>query len=114
MATKPTLRKSPAKKKTATKSIKKDDVNRATSNEATFDKETIKNAIVRHLHCTLGTDENKANNHAWWKAACAAINEQVLERLRTTQKTHYFNDTRAVHYFSVSFSFPMSPFLQVQ
>lgn len=103
MATKPTLRKSPANKKTATKTIKKDDVSRATSNEATFDKETIKNAIVRHLHCTLGTDENKANNHAWWKAACAAINEQVLERLRTTQKTHYFNDTRAVHYFSAEF-----------
>ena len=67
------------------------------------DKKTIKDAIVRHLHCTLGTDENKANNHAWWKATCAAVQEQVLEQLRKTQKTHYLNDTRAVHYFSAEF-----------
>lgn len=69
----------------------------------TLSKQDIKQAIVRHLHCTLGTDENKANNHAWWKAACAAVQEQVLERLRMTQKTHYLNDTRAVHYFSAEF-----------
>lgn len=67
------------------------------------DKVAIKNAIVRHLHCTLGTDENKANKHAWLKAACAAVNEHVLEGLRKTQKSHYFNDTRAVHYFSAEF-----------
>lgn len=68
-----------------------------------LDKNDIKEAIVRHLHSTLGTDENKANNHAWWKAACAAVQEQVLEGLRKTQKTHYLNDTRAVHYFSAEF-----------
>jgi len=68
-----------------------------------LDKTDIKEAIVRHLHSTLGTDENKANNHAWWKAACAAVQEQVLEGLRKTQKTHYINDTRAVHYFSAEF-----------
>jgi glycogen phosphorylase len=69
----------------------------------TLDKKAIKEAIVRHLHCSLGTDENKANNHAWWKATCAAVQEQVLEQLRLTQKTHYLNDTRAVHYFSAEF-----------
>ncbi|MEP2653917.1 MAG: glycogen/starch/alpha-glucan phosphorylase [Paraglaciecola sp.] len=66
-------------------------------------KKTIKDAIVRHLHCSLGTDENKANNHAWWKATCAAVQEQILEQLRKTQKSHYLNDTRAVHYFSAEF-----------
>mgnify|MGYP005697697093 CR=1 FL=1 len=68
-----------------------------------LDKTEFKAAIVKHLHCTLGTDENKANNHAWWKATCAAIQAQVLEGLRKTQKSHYFNDTRAVHYFSAEF-----------
>ena len=67
------------------------------------DKNEFKSAVIRHLHCTLGTDENKANNHAWWKATCAAMQEQVLEGLRKTQKTHYLNDTRAVHYFSAEF-----------
>lgn len=68
-----------------------------------IDKSDFKAAVIRHLHCTLGTDENKANNHAWWKATCAAIQENVLEGLRRTQKTHYMNDTRAVHYFSAEF-----------
>ncbi|MGJ8681400.1 glycogen/starch/alpha-glucan phosphorylase [Paraglaciecola sp.] len=67
------------------------------------DKDLIKNAIVRHLHCSLGTDENKANNHAWYKATCASVQEHVLEQLRKTQKSHYLNDTRAVHYFSAEF-----------
>ena len=68
-----------------------------------IDKAAFKAAVIKHLHCTLGTDENKANNHAWWKATCAAIQEQVLEGLRKTQKSHYLNDTRAVHYFSAEF-----------
>ncbi|GAC13553.1 glycogen/starch/alpha-glucan phosphorylase [Aliiglaciecola lipolytica] len=76
---------------------------KALAEPVNFNKSDIKDAIVRHLHCSLGTDENKANNHAWWKAACAAVQEQVLERLRRTQKSHYLNDTRAVHYFSAEF-----------
>ncbi len=66
-------------------------------------KQTFKDAVVRHLHSTLGTDENKADNHAWWKATSAAMQELVLEGLRKTQKTHYLNDTRAVHYLSAEF-----------
>ncbi|MFT6899353.1 MAG: starch phosphorylase [Paraglaciecola sp.] len=68
-----------------------------------LNKNQIKAAIVKHLHCSLGTDENKANNHAWWKATCASVQEHVLEGLRKTQKSHYINDTRAVHYFSAEF-----------
>lgn len=74
-----------------------------TQSPAKIDKSDFKAAVVKHLHCTLGTDENKANNHAWWMATCAAMQEHVLEGLRKTQKTHYLNDTRAVHYFSAEF-----------
>jgi starch phosphorylase len=70
---------------------------------ARLDKAQLKSSIIKHLHSTLGTDENKADNHAWWKATCAAIQELVLEGVRKTQKSHYFNDTRAVHYFSAEF-----------
>jgi starch phosphorylase len=78
---------------------------KASSNDSvpSLTKAEIKQSIVKHLHSTLGTDENKANNHAWWKATSAAMQELVLERLRTTQKTHYMHDTRAVHYFSAEF-----------
>lgn len=77
--------------------------NKSTDDMLSIDKDDMKKSIVRHLHCTLGTDENKANSHAWWRATCAAVQEIVLERLRNTQKSHYFNDTRAVHYFSAEF-----------
>ena len=65
--------------------------------------EEFKESILRHLNATLGTDENKANEKAWWKATCAALNEFVFDRLRQTQKTHYKQDTRAIHYFSLEF-----------
>jgi starch phosphorylase len=78
-------------------------LNNVADSPVKLDKTMIKDAIVRHLHCSLGTDENKANNHAWWKATCASVQEQVLEQLRKTQKSHYVNDTRAVHYFSAEF-----------
>lgn len=103
MATTPKTRKAAAKKAPA-KTVKKTvSATTETSSSPESAKLSMKESIVKHLHCTLGTDENKANNHAWWKATCAAVNEQVLERLRKTQKTHYFNDTRAVHYFSAEF-----------
>ena len=102
MATKSGIKKTNTKKAAVTAAeVKKQ--NSTVHNPSELNKDTIKQAIVRHLHCTLGTDENKANSHAWLKATCAAINEHVLERLSATQRTHYFNDTRAVHYFSAEF-----------
>ncbi len=65
--------------------------------------EELKLSIVKHLHVTVGTDENKASDKAWWNATCAAVNELVFERATRTQKTHYQKDTRAVHYFSLEF-----------
>ncbi|MGY0581463.1 MAG: glycogen/starch/alpha-glucan phosphorylase [Paraglaciecola chathamensis] len=91
-----------------TKSPKRTTVKQKTSKTASassvpLSKADLKASIVKHLHCSLGTDENKANNHAWWKATCASVQEHVLEGLRKTQKSHYLNDTRAVHYFSAEF-----------
>ncbi|WP_337881063.1 glycogen/starch/alpha-glucan phosphorylase [Rheinheimera sp.] len=63
----------------------------------------LKNSIVRHLHGTLGTDINKASRQAWWSATCAAVNEYVFDGLRNTQRTHYEQNTRAVHYFSLEY-----------
>ncbi len=78
---------------------------KAAASTQTFDLSVaeLKESILKHLHSTLGTDENKANNRAWNQALAAAANELVLERLRKTQKTHYQNDTRAVHYLSAEF-----------
>ena len=88
--------------KVTNKSSKKSESS-ADEQQVSLDKSALKSSIIKHLHSTLGTDENKANNHAWWKATCSAIQELVLEGLRKTQKSHYFNDTRAVHYLSAEF-----------
>lgn len=65
--------------------------------------EQLKDNIVRHLHATLGTDVNKASPQAWWRATCAAVNEQIFDGLRNTQRTHYEKNTRALHYFSLEY-----------
>ncbi|RKF17851.1 glycogen/starch/alpha-glucan phosphorylase [Alginatibacterium sediminis] len=59
--------------------------------------------IVKHLRSTYGTDEKKANDQAWWKATCSAVNEMIFERLTETQKSNAVNDSRAVHYLSLEF-----------
>ncbi|MBK8973699.1 MAG: glycogen/starch/alpha-glucan phosphorylase [Hahellaceae bacterium] len=63
----------------------------------------LRHAILRHLHGTLGTYEEKASSQTWWWATCAAINEAVLDGLTQTQKTHAGKDTRAVNYLSMEF-----------
>ncbi|MFC3914449.1 glycogen/starch/alpha-glucan phosphorylase [Pseudaeromonas sharmana] len=68
-----------------------------------LNKEQLKQDIVHHLRSTLGTSEQKASKQSWWKATCAAVNEQVYERLTQTQQTHFREDTRAVHYLSAEF-----------
>ncbi|WP_290609867.1 glycogen/starch/alpha-glucan phosphorylase [Arsukibacterium sp. UBA3155] len=65
--------------------------------------EQLKQNIIKHLHSSLGTDVNKASSQAWWRATCAAVNEQVFDGLRNTQRTHYQQDTRALHYFSLEY-----------
>ncbi len=82
---------------------KKKDVQVDTVASGAVDKDYLKKEIVRQLHTTLGTSEKKASKQAWWKATCAAVNEQVFERLTQTQQSHYNNDTRAVHYLSAEF-----------
>ncbi|MDX3775611.1 glycogen/starch/alpha-glucan phosphorylase [Chromatiaceae bacterium AAb-1] len=65
--------------------------------------EQLKERIIRHLHSTLGTDINKASPQAWWRATCSAVNEQIFDGLRNTQRTHFQQNTRAIHYFSLEY-----------
>ncbi|MCF4009849.1 glycogen/starch/alpha-glucan phosphorylase [Rheinheimera sp. UJ63] len=82
--------------------MKKTTTAKAAASAATA-TEQLKERIVKHLHSTLGTDLNKASHQAWWRATCAAVNEQIYDGLRTTQRTHYEKDTRALHYFSLEY-----------
>ena len=75
----------------------------ASTGVSQINTEQLKEQIIRHLHSTLGTDVNKASPQAWWRATCAAVNEQVYDGLRNTQRTHYEQNTRALHYFSLEY-----------
>ena len=75
----------------------------ASTGMSQINTEQLKEQIIRHLHSTLGTDVNKASPQAWWRATCAAVNEQVYDGLRNTQRTHYEQNTRALHYFSLEY-----------
>ena len=63
----------------------------------------LKDSIVHHLRCTIGTSELKASKLAWWQAVVAAVNELIFERLTQTQFTHAQKDTRAINYLSAEF-----------
>jgi len=90
MATK----KTPAKSKKAT--VQSNLVVECTS-------EQMQQAIVDRLRKGLGTDQNKANNKAWWNATCYAVNEVVFDKLTQTQQNHAGKDVRSVNYLSLEF-----------
>jgi starch phosphorylase len=98
-------------KKAAHRSLNRDLAMKKTSSKAKASvaiadlpsTEELKNSIIKHLHGSLGTDVNKASPQAWWRATCAAVNEYVYDGLRNTQRTHYQQNTRAVHYFSLEY-----------
>jgi starch phosphorylase len=63
----------------------------------------FKESVVKHLHSTLGTYEEKASKQAWNQAVAAAVNEFVYDGVSRTRKTHAAKDARAVHYLSLEF-----------
>lgn len=65
--------------------------------------EDLRDNIIHHLKCTIGTSEQKASNLAWWQALVAAVNDIIFERLTDTQSTHASKDTRAIHYLSAEY-----------
>ncbi len=65
--------------------------------------EQMRDKIIHHLRCTIGTSEQKASKLAWWQALVASVNEDIFNRLTQTQHTHSVKDTRAVHYLSAEF-----------
>lgn len=75
----------------------------ATANPFDITAEQFKEKVVKHLHSTLASTEEKASKQVWWKATCAAINEFVYDRLTKTQLPRTFKDNRSVNYFSAEF-----------
>lgn len=75
----------------------------SSSKPSKTDISAFKDRIIRHLHSSQGTYEEKATPEAWWKATAAAVNESVMAGLTDTQRTHSKLDTRAVNYLSMEF-----------
>jgi starch phosphorylase len=63
----------------------------------------LKNAITRHLQCSLARDHVSAVAHDWWIATALAVRDRLLEELIRTQKVHHENDVRRMYYMSLEY-----------
>ena len=66
-------------------------------------KNTLKEAIVRHLHQTIARNETDATLHDWWLASCYAVRDYLLQRLTESQEEQVEKDEKRVYYFSLEY-----------
>lgn len=67
------------------------------------DTEYFKNAILDHLHFTLGKDKYSATKRDLFQAVAYAIRDQLIGRWITTQQQYYDADVKRVYYLSLEF-----------
>ncbi|MBH53380.1 MAG: glycogen phosphorylase [Opitutaceae bacterium] len=65
--------------------------------------EGMKTSIMNHLKRTLARDMNSATSRDYWVSTCMAVRDRILERMITTQETHYAQDVRRVYYLSLEY-----------
>jgi starch phosphorylase len=63
----------------------------------------LKTSILNHLKYTLARDLSSAANRDYWVSTCMAVRDRILERMITTQETHYEKDVRRVYYLSLEY-----------
>ena len=75
----------------------------ASASGAVIDTAKLKQAILRNLTYTLARDQGSATLRDWWLATAAAVREQILARLITTQSVHNKNNVRRLYYLSLEY-----------
>ena len=92
-------KKSPAKKKTATK--------KASPSKVRFDlgtdKDALKASILNHLRYTLARHPESAKKDEWWLATSNAVRDRLLDRFMKTQKSHHAKKVRRAYYLSLEY-----------
>lgn len=66
-------------------------------------KEELKNAIIKHLQCSLAREKHSATLHDWLVAVVMVLRERVFERFIKTQKKHHNDDARRIYYMSLEY-----------
>lgn len=67
------------------------------------DSESLKEAILEHLHFTLAKDKYTATKRDLFQAIAYAIKDQLVGRWITTQQQYYDADSKRVYYLSMEF-----------
>ncbi len=67
------------------------------------DADSIKDAILDHLHYTLGKDKYSASRQDIYQAVAYAVRDQLIERWIKTQQQYYDADAKRVYYLSLEF-----------
>jgi starch phosphorylase len=71
--------------------------------ENTPDKESIKQAFIRHIQSSLGRDEFSATDLDRYQALCLTVRDCLIERWINTQQAYYQGDVKRVYYLSLEF-----------
>lgn len=67
------------------------------------DSESLKLAILNHLHSTLALDQYTATKRDLFAATAYAVRDQLVGRWMTTQQNYYDKDAKRVYYLSMEF-----------
>lgn len=67
------------------------------------DTSSIKEAIIEHLHYTLGKDKYTATKRDLYDAVAYVVRDHMIGRWIHTQQSYYDNDVKRVYYLSLEF-----------
>ena len=67
------------------------------------DKESIKKAIIYHLHYTIAKDQYTATRRDYYTALAYAVRDLTIKRWIESQRAYYDQDAKRVYYLSMEF-----------
>ncbi|MCP5469806.1 MAG: glycogen/starch/alpha-glucan phosphorylase [Chlamydiales bacterium] len=67
------------------------------------DADSLRKAILEHLHFNIGKDKYTATKRDIFYAICYTVRDHLIDRWMKTQRQYYENDAKRVYYLSMEF-----------
>lgn len=67
------------------------------------DSGSLRDSLLRHLHCSLAKDRFSATTHDCYVALVYAVREHLVARWLRTQQRYYSEDSKRVYYLSMEY-----------
>ena len=72
-------------------------------NRDVLEGQTLRQALIRNLHCTLAKDRSNATPHDYYVAMVYAVRERLIARWLRTQRRCQSQDAKRVYYLSMEY-----------